>query len=190
MWSFLNWSVADIFFWFWYEFLLAGLATQALLLVWSILSIKPRHNQGTSPLLFLFSFSLVLFYASLFSAVAYKGEWKTWDHFPEFIATKQIELSATFISFAVFLGATLLKREYGVDDWERIELQYGRRSVAILGLYMVLIFQYHWTGAHNMPMTVPFLKEMGGILLGFKALAEAGLFDRFFGQRHKMNLHL
>ena len=102
---FLQWSVADLFFWFWSEFVFMGVTTFVLTLYW-VQTEKTLHRGvlKNSPFLFLFAFLAVLFYATMFAALAYKGEWKSWDLFPQFLADKEIGLIATFISFVVFLG--------------------------------------------------------------------------------------
>ena len=60
---FLYWDVADVFFWFWYEFALAGLITLALTLVWGTLRAN-RYNPVVrlKPYIFVFSYLMVLFY--------------------------------------------------------------------------------------------------------------------------------
>src|SRR5512143_1805299 len=100
---FLGWSVADVFFWFWCEFVLAGVILVVLTTIWSRLdkSLHPAMAR-LAPWLTAFSFLLVLFYASLFTAMAYKGEWKSWSRFPEFLADKRIGLLATIACYAVY----------------------------------------------------------------------------------------
>ena len=181
---FLNWSVADIFFWFWCEFVLAGITMIILATIWSRAD-KSLHQDlaRLAPFMTLFSFVMILFYATLFTALAYKGEWKSWARFPEFLADKKMGLLATAVSSVIYLGLTLRKPNRGVEEVRNVEQQFTKRSFVILGLYAVLMFQYHWTGAHQLDLSSAYLKTMGMLLLGFKLLVEFGVFDRFVKRR-------
>ena len=185
---FLNWSVADLFFWFWCEFVLTGITMIVLAIIWSRAdkSLHPNLAKLT-PFVTLFSFVMVLFYASLFTALAYKGEWKTWDRFSEFLADKRIGLLATAISYALYFVKTLWKPNYGLEESQNIGQQFGRRSVVILGIYAVLMFHYHLTGARRLDLLPTYLKAMGMLLLTFKLIAEFGGFDWFFKRRPKQS---
>lgn len=183
---FLNWSVSDIFFWFWCEFVLTGITMIVLTMFW-VRADKALHPDlaKLTPFLTSFSFLMILFYASLFTALAYKGEWKTWDRFPEFLADKKIGLIATVVSYAIYFANTLWKPNYGLEESRNVELQFGRRSFVILGIYAVLMFHYHLTGARKLDLSPTYLKAMGMLLLIFKLIAEFGGLDRFFKRRPK-----
>src|SRR5207247_1165356 len=116
-------------------------------------------------------------YASLFTGLAYKGEWKTWDRFPEFLSDKLIGLAAIIVSHGIYLGRTLLKPNFGLTDSTDAERQFGRRSFVFLSIYAVLMFHYHWTGARSLNLSAAYLKSMGMLLLAFKLIAEFGAFD-------------
>jgi hypothetical protein len=184
----LNWSVADTFFWFWFEFALAGITSFILLTIWSALAANTSTRGWIKPAGFLFAFLLILFYATLFSGIAFIGEWKSWYRFPDFVATKYIELGLTFVSFFIFFVATLSKRFHGVEDINETEIQFGRRSMTVLGLYAILMFQYHWTGAHTLDVSPAYLKEMGIALVSIKVFAEAGFLDRLITRRVRSNV--
>ncbi len=183
---FLNWSVADLFFWFWCEFALTGITMIVLTLFW-VHADKASHPNmiQLAPLLTSFSFLLILFYASLFTALAYKGEWKTWDRFPEFLVGKKIGLLAIIVSYAIYFGTTLRRRNYGLEEARNVEQQFGRRSFVILGIYAVLMFHYHWTGARKLDLSPTYVKAMGMLLLALKLMAEFGGLDRFFKRRSR-----
>src|SRR6267143_3809822 len=88
---FRNWSVADLFFWFWCEFVLTGITTVILTLFWAHVDKAVHPNLvRLAPFLTAFSFLLILMYASLFTGLAYKGEWKSWDRFPELWSTRKL----------------------------------------------------------------------------------------------------
>lgn len=92
---FWNWSVADVFFWFWCEFVLSGITSFLLIMFWrNIQTDLPKGIRGVAPWLFGFAFSYLFFFATLFAAMAYKGEWKSYDRLPEFLADKEIGLLA------------------------------------------------------------------------------------------------
>jgi hypothetical protein len=183
-----NWSVADLYFWFWYEFVLAGLTTCALLVVWCLTNPKASpHSLGVTLYLFLFPFLLMLFYATAFAAGAYRGEWKTWDHFPAFLEAKKTEMIATFLSFAYFFGSTIAKRNYGIDDNGYVGMQFSCRMIVVLGLYLVLLLHGLLSGGHLSPISPAYLKGMGITLITLKIATEAFLFYRIlkkdvFGQ--------
>jgi hypothetical protein len=53
---FLHWSVADIFFWFWCEFILAGITSFVLLMFWRRVEKNPDPGIAKiAPYLFVFS---------------------------------------------------------------------------------------------------------------------------------------
>lgn len=183
---FLNWSVADIFFWFWCELVLTGLMLVVLTMFW--VRVDKTTNPGLlklAPFLTIFSFLMILFYASLFSALAYKGEWQSWDRFPEFLADKSIGLLMMVISYAIYFGRTLRKPNYGLEEAKNVNRLYARKSFVIIGLYLVLMCNYHWTGATRINLSPAYLKGMGLLLLTLKLIAEFGGFDRFFKRRQK-----
>jgi hypothetical protein len=159
-------------------------SSSALMQFWlRVQKDHPKSITGMGTFLFMFGFLLILFYATLFAAMAYRGEWGSWNRFPEFMADKKIGLLAMILSFGAFLGMTLAKRDYGSEDSNSIALQYGRRAWVVLGLYAILMFHYHFTGARSLNLSRAYLKGMGVILIALKLLAEAGLFDRFFKRR-------
>jgi hypothetical protein len=183
---FLNWSVADIFFWFWCELVLTGLMLVILTLFW--VRVDKTTNPGMlklAPFLTVFSFLLILFYASLFSALAYKGEWQSWDRFPEFLAGKSIGLLMVVVSYGIYFGRTLRKPNYGLEESRNVDRLFARKSFVIIGLYLVLMCQYHWTGATRINLSPTYLKAMGLLLLIFKLVAEFGIFDGLFKRRRK-----
>ncbi len=183
---FLDWSVADIFFWFWCELVLAGLMLVILTMFW--VRVDRTTNPGLrqlAPFLTIFSFLLILFYASLFSALAYKGEWQSWNHFPEFLADKRIGLMMVVVACGIYFGRTLRKPNYGLEESRNVDRLFARKSFVIIGLYLVLMCHYHWTGATRINLSPAYLKTMGLLLLTFKLFAEFGGFDRLFKRRQK-----
>jgi hypothetical protein len=181
---FLHWRVSDLFFWFWCEFVLAGIILVALTSLWArVDGAFPPTLARFAPLITLVSFLWVLMYASMFTAIAFKGEWRSWDRFPEFFADKRIGLVATILSFAIYFAATLRKPKYGLEESRSVSQQFGRRSLVISGIYLILIFHYHFTGASRLDLSSTYLKMMAVSLLVFKLIAELGAFDRFFGRQ-------
>jgi hypothetical protein len=180
-----NWSVADLFFWFWCEFVLAGITTFVLLLLWPTTNNRvPKSLAGWT---FGFAFFYILFFVTLFAAVAYKGEWGSWSRFPQFLAQKRIGLAFLIVSFAILFGTTLTKRGAGIRALENVALLFNRRCFVILGFYILFLIHgwiREWTtGARSLSLSSSYLKAMGVALLFLKMLAEAGLFDRFFKRR-------
>jgi len=188
---FLGWSVADIFFWFWCEFILSGLTSFALLLAWLPIE-KSRHTAIAGmakimPYMFGFAFLYLLFFATLFAGVAYKGEWKSWDRFPQFFADKEIGLVVTIVMYAVVLGRTLMKRDRGYEDSKKLAQPFNRKCVAVVAFYMLYLI-HGWitkwfTGARALNLSPAYVRGMGVTLLVLKLLGEVGLFDRRFKRR-------
>lgn len=178
---FLNWSIADIFFWFWCEFVLTGLMMIILTCFWARAHKVTHPNLARlDPLPTAFSFLLILFFASLFTVLAYIGEWQSWNRFPEFLADKKIGLVATVVCYLFYFGNTLRKPDYGLAESKKVEGQFCRKAGVVLGIYAVLMFHYHWTGAQKLDLSPAYLKAMGMLLLTFKLIAELGFFDWIF----------
>ena len=117
--------------------------------------------------------------------MAYKGEWKSWGRFPEFLADKGIGLLATIACYAVYFGLTLRKPDCGFAEAKDIERHFTRRAFVVIGLYLVLMFHYHWSRSHRIDLSPTHLKVMATLLLAFKMIAEFGVFDRLFQRRPK-----
>lgn len=111
------------------------------------------------------------------------GEWKSWHRFPEFIADKHGQMIATLGSFVFLFAVTIAKPDFGEADCNRLELQFGRRSIVVLGLYAFLQIQYYYVNDAHLNLTAAYLKSMGCTMLTIKTLAEAGLLDRLFTKR-------
>ena len=176
-----HWDVADMFFWFWCEFVLAGITTFIFLLAWQRFETKlPRQVARMMPYLFGFSFVFILFYATLFTAVAYHGEWKDYGRLPEFLANKWISLAALVLSYAVLLISTLTKPDRGSGNSAALSKPFNRKCVVIVGFYCAFLIHgwiREWTTGAKLDLTPGYLRLMGIALLLLKTLAELGLFD-------------
>jgi Family of unknown function (DUF6498) len=191
---FLGWSVADIFFWFWCEFVLSGITSFVFLMAW--LPIEKKRDQviarmaGAMPFMFGFAFLYLLFFATLFAAVAYKGEWHGWGRFPRFLADKEIGLAAIIATYAFVLVRTFMKRDRGYEDSKTLAQPFNKKCFALVGFYMLYLIHgwiTEWvTGARSLNLSPEYLKGMGVTLLSLKLMGEAGLFDRFFKRRPKI----
>jgi hypothetical protein len=134
-------------------------------------------------------FLYLLFFATLFAAMAYKGEWESYSRFPQFFADKEIGLVATIASYVFFLGRTLVKRDYGLQDSKSLVLPFNKKCLTLVGFYMLWLIQgwiREWTtGARSENLSPEYLKGMATTLLSIKLLIEVGLLDRFFTRRSK-----
>lgn len=185
---FLHWSVADIFFWFWCEFVLAGITTFVLLFFWR--KIEKNFNGSIArlaPWLFGFSFLYLLIFATMFAGVAYRGEWKSYDRFPQFFADKEIGLAATAVSYLFLLIKIISRPDRGLEDAKQIGLAFNRKSIVIAGFYILFLIHgwiSEWiTGARSIDLSSAYLKSMGVTLLCLKLLVELGVFDRLLKPR-------
>jgi len=178
---FLDWSVADIYFWFWCEFILAGITAFILLIAWGPFEKKiPKQMLKIMPYMFGFAFLYILIFATMFTAMAYRAEWHDYSKLPEFVANKRIGLLATVLSYAVLLAFTLSKPDRGFNNSVDLSKPFNRKCVVVLGIY--LIFLVHgwvreWFFGAKLDMTPEYLKAMGVVLLLLKFLVELGLFD-------------
>lgn len=189
---FLNWSVADIFFWFWCEFILAGITTFVLLFFWR--KIEKNFNGSIArlaPWLFGFCFLYLLVFTTMFAGAAYKGEWKSYERFPQFFADKEIGLAATVISYLFLLIKIISRPDRSLEDAKQIGLAFNRKSIVIALFYMLFLFHgwiSEWmTGAHSINLSPAYLKGMGVALLCLKLLVELGVFDRFLKPRKQQS---
>jgi hypothetical protein len=186
---FWNWSVADIFFWFWCEFVLSGITSFVLLMFWRCIETSlPKDFANLAPWLFGFTFLYLLFFATLFAAMAYKGEWKSYDRLPQFFADKEIGLLATVMSYAVFLVLTLAKPDRGLADSNRMAQPFNRKCLILLGFYVIYLVHgwiREWITGARLNLSPAYLKGMGMTLLSLKLLAELAVFDRFVKRRPK-----
>lgn len=67
-----GWRVADLSFWFWFDYVLSGITALGLALPWSRAHSEVSRSQRTLMLfLLLFVFGIILFFASLFFGLAY-----------------------------------------------------------------------------------------------------------------------
>ena len=186
---FWNWSVADIFFWFWCEFVLSGITSYVLIIFFRRIQTDLPNGLGSlAPWLFGFSFLYLLFFATLFAAMAYKSEWKSYDRLPQFLADKEIGLLATVLSYAVFVVMTLTKPDRGLADSNRLARPFNRKCFILLGCYVLFLVHgwvREWTTGARLNLSPTYVKGMGTTLLSLKLLAELALFDRFFKRRSK-----
>src|SRR5512133_1962874 len=179
IWS-AHWSVADLFFWFWCEFVLAGLTTFVLVLLWpKTQKVVPRNLAAFG---FGFAFFYMLIFASLFAGVAFKGEWGSWSRFPQFLANKEIGLAVLIVSFGVLLALALTNRRLGPKVLEKVEMLFNRKCFIIVGFYALFLVHAairEWTtGPRSFSVSPTYLKAMGVTLLFLKLLAEQGVFDK------------
>src|SRR2546430_11347250 len=181
-----NWSVADLFFWFWCEFVLAGITTFALLASSSHID-KPFDSGGTTIFVFGFSFLLILVFATMFAGLAFKGEWKSWERFPIFFADKKIGLIATALAYALLFLRAVTQRDYRVVGSNVVSVQFGRKMWVVLALYVIFLLHgwvREWTtGARSLDLSSAYIKGMGVLLLALKFMVELGVFDKLANRR-------
>ncbi len=186
---FWSWSVADVFFWFWCEFVLAGITMFALLLAWRpIQTDYPKDMANILTWGFASSFLYLLFFATLFAGMAYKGEWKSYDRMPQFLADKVIGLLAMVLSYALLLVLTLARPDRGLGDHHLSHL-FNRKGMALLGFYAIHLVHgwiWEWTTGARPNLSPEYLKRMGLTMLSLKLLVELGLFDRVFKRRPRV----
>ncbi len=184
MWGllFLHWDVADLYFWFWYEVAVAGLIVVVLVILWNRGETTPGNIRARRNTVFstLLAYALVMFYASLFTGLAYMGEWKSWHRFPEFIAGKELEMAAVVVAFGIGFLMVVRKPFYGAGDCEIVEAQFTRRAWVVLALYFVMIERYHLVDGATLELSPAYLKFMGVTLVLLKATVETGLVQRVF----------
>jgi hypothetical protein len=189
---FLHWSVADIFFWFWCEFVLAGITTFVLLFFWRNRDKTANRNIATLAIYgFGFSFLYLLIFATMFAGMAYRGEWKSYDRLPQFIANKEIGLAAIAISYLFILVKMGSKQNYGPEDSKQIGMLFNKKAFVIVGFY-VLFLVHGWisewiTGARSINLSSAYLRGMGATLLCLKLLVELGIFDRLLKPRKEQS---
>lgn len=177
----LAWKVSDLFFWFWSETVLLMATTFVLAQLW--LSAQPRLPVGfraRATFEFLFGFGLGLFFTSLFAAMTYIGEWKSWQHFPAFVADKYFGLATMLFVSLVCFAVTVAQGDYRAQDYNVLCMPLGRKFFSVLFLYLAMIVHYHGSGSKSLDLSPKYLKAMATALLMGKLIAELGAFDLLF----------
>jgi hypothetical protein len=184
---FWNWSVADVFFWFWCEFVLSGITSFLWILFWRNLQTDlPGGLRRAAPWIFGFTFLYMFLFATLFAAVAYKGEWKSYERLPEFFADKEIGLLATVAFYVILLVKTFAKPDRGLSESNNLTKPFNRKCFILLGFYVLFLVHGwigEWTTGAQLNVSPAYLKGMGMALLSLKLLAELGVLDRLFPRR-------
>jgi len=184
---FLKWSVADLYFWFWAEFVMVGVIAVALVQILLRHTAEPvARYAGVLRFSVPFSFLLLLFYATLFAAMAFKGEWKTWDRFPEFLRDKWVGLTATVIAQLICFVACLLDRNQREGACNDVLRQFSRKTLVVAALYILMLLHgwiREWTTGDQLALSDAYMKAMGLVLIALKVPVEAGLLDRWFNRR-------
>lgn len=180
---FLNWNVADLYFWFWCEFMLAGIATVAFM---PFLPAPKPYTRGIMALAFVFAFLFISIFASMFAGMAYMGVWKTWSRFPEFFADKKAGLLLTVGSYFLVSLFVVVQRSLLIPVGEFVAVSFTRKALVVLGLY--LVFMIHgwireWTTGGRLDLSPAYLTALGVTLITLKLFVEAGFFDRFVKHR-------
>jgi len=181
---FRGWSVASLFFWFACEFLLVGVSTFILGRAWRGVGRElPKKIRELGSPSFLLVFLGVLFYASIFTAIALKGEIGSRDRLPDFLRDKVPGLAGNLLMFAASLALTLRKPDRGLGEADAVASEFLRKCGIVLGLYAVLMFHHHWSGARSIDTTSGYVVAMGALLIVLKAAADLGIVDRLFRRR-------
>src|SRR5579859_3195374 len=153
IWS-AHWSVADLFFWFWCEFVLAGITTFLFVLAWPDAQVVAKKLTAFT---FGFAFFYILIFATLFAGLAFKGEWGSWSRFPQFIANKEIGLAVLTVSFAVLLGVPLANRQLGPRALMKVAVLFNRKCFIIAAFYVLFLVHgwvWEWsTGARSLNLS-------------------------------------
>lgn len=180
----LRWHVADIFFWFWYDFLLAGITGFVLVACWIHAHREfPAIDRWSYSYQYLFAFFLTLIYATIFAGMAFMGEWKSWRHFLAFLARKSTGLLLYSLSFLIFLVVTIARREFIKQDFNSLTLGFGRRGYVVVGLYLVFLL-YGWIStAVSLENKLLTLHSLGVVLIICKLFTETELFTRVYFHR-------
>jgi hypothetical protein len=174
----LKWDVADLFFWFWYEVALTGVATLVIFVVWELLeSAEPVVRMHVNPYTYLWAFVLVLFFGTLIAGI---GMGDRLRHLPEFIVAKEGELGVTLGAYLVYVWATLAKVNHGLGDWRFVELQFGRRATVVVGMYAFFILKGTLFDGGKLNESRMGIEIFATALLVLKVAAETGLVDRWW----------
>lgn len=184
-----HWSVADLYFWFWFDFVLTGLTAVGLTVLWLRAHPKISRQQGVLTVYVLsFSFVVMLIFASIFAGVAYFSEWKDWGRFPEFLAARKFGLWQAVGAAALFCGGLIWGQRYAKQDTEALALPLNRKAGIVLALYVLMLLQgwiREWTTGARLNVTPTYLKGMGVTLITLKLLVDLGVADQIFKRRRQ-----
>ncbi|HTH48222.1 MAG TPA: hypothetical protein VMB21_11975 [Candidatus Limnocylindria bacterium] len=183
----LRWSVADLYFWFWFDFVLTGLTTIGLTWLWLRAHREVRRDQSILTLYILcFSFVMMLIFASIFAGMAFYSEWKDWGRFPEFLAARKAGLFQTVVAAGLYCAGMIWGRRYAKQEANSLEMPLARKAGIVLALYALMLLHgwiREWTTGTKLNVTPTYLKGMGVTLITLKLLVDLGVADRIFKRR-------
>jgi len=167
------WRVGDLFFWFWCELLLGGLSCIALVYRWERLSPQGSAQFAfKEALLTAVALIIVGFFATLFTLLAWIGDYKEFSVLPSYIDRHALSLVLLALGFIATHFLVAHRKNFPVTPKNNLVKPLMSKMWPVLGLYFVMIEQYHLTGSTTLDLTSGYLKMMAGALLGFKLTIE------------------
>ena len=168
-----HWRIGELFLWSWCELLLSALS--GILLVYRRERLLTGGTVGKAIKASLGAVMAVLiigFFATLFSALAWAGDFGSLKTLPTYLQ----EHTTSFVVLACgFTAAHLIivhRRGFALTSQNDLLKPLTNKMWPVLGLYFVMIEQYHLTGSTELKIDGAYLLMMGGAFLGFKLATE------------------
>jgi hypothetical protein len=168
-----GWNIGEVFFWMWWEIVLSGVSTVFLMHRWTRI-VRPASATETfntvCAAMGLALLAVVL--ASFFTLLALVGENIRLAGLPDYIVSRTTTMGIlAALALAVHLMAGHGARFQQMTR-QAIEKPLLNRALAVLGVYLVMICAYHWTGSTRWGNSTNNQLVMGCGLLGAKLLLE------------------
>lgn len=156
----LGWKIADIFFWYWFEFLTASLfAYMALRSRWKVDIENKLELKEIEKKEFLMFFILFFFYATLFMLVAVMGDLVgEVKSFTDYLVFWDFILAKMFMMFVILFAGLINFWQENIADkthlnkiFEQITEPLRKKAFVIGIFYFILIIQYHISSPDTIP---------------------------------------
>lgn len=169
-----HWRPGELFFWFWCELMLSGVSGILLTYRW-----ERSSPQGSPARALKEAFNVLMvvviigFFATLFSILAWSGDFESLKTLPPYVKLHEVSLILLACGFVVAHLVTAHRRSFPLASKNDVTRPLTSKMWPVLGLYLVMIEQYHLTGSTKLDINRTYLLMMAGALLGFKLIVEA-----------------
>ena len=170
---FRHWRIGELFLWSWCELFLSALS--GILLVYRQARLTPSGTVGKAIKAALGVAMAILvagFFATLFSILAWTGDFESLKTLPAYLREHQISFVVLACGFTAAHLIIVHRKGFALTSQNDLLKPLTNKMWPVLGLYFVMIEQYHLTGSTELKITGDYLLMMGGAFLGFKLATE------------------
>jgi hypothetical protein len=168
-----HWRIGEIFLWSWCELFLSALS--GILLIYRRERLLPTgtvEQAMKAALGVAMALLMVGFFATLFSILAWTGDFESLKTLPAYLREHQISFVVLACGFTAAHLTIVHRRGFALASQNDLLKPLTNKMWPVLGLYFVMIEQYHLTGSTELKIDGTYLLMMGGSFLGFKLATE------------------